>query len=398
MVKTECSQMNDAGDSDWDPQTNHHYLNSTKSYANVNLIINNNRLNCNPYSTNESKYQPLPQPSLPSHSMTNISPNKIRTNGNVSSSSSRKSISSNTNTTTSSSASSLSSISSTAGGVLPKKEIYPWMSDKKHNTSKKNSNRNNNNNNRNSTSNNSSMSPSDKELSSSAAKRARTAYTSAQLVELEKEFLYARYLNRPRRIELAQLLNLTERQIKIWFQNRRMKFKKDGKGRMSCSDSPLATTSDKDMCDKDMVLNSPSSIGRDLKFSFHPQQYFSMPHHPHQLSYHKTINHIDCTNNGTNSMFDVTGGMNGYDVSKSSPSSTYINTNIYYNKPLANCNGTGYGYDNLQPMNFYYNPPPPPTSFSPVYKEHSMNFIDPIDSYNTSNITTTTQNQKHMHL
>uniref|UniRef100_K7FAD0 Notochord homeobox n=1 Tax=Pelodiscus sinensis TaxID=13735 RepID=K7FAD0_PELSI len=57
-------------------------------------------------------------------------------------------------------------------------------------------------------------------------KRVRTVFKPEQLERLEQEFLKQQYMVGTERVDLATALRLTETQVKVWFQNRRIRWRK----------------------------------------------------------------------------------------------------------------------------------------------------------------------------
>lgn len=126
----------------------------------------------------------------------------------------------------------------------------------------------------------------------------RVVYNDFQRLELEKEYHTSHYITIRRKSELANILHLSERQVKIWFQNRRAKDRKiTKKGRDptgahpvfgGCPPMGLSMMGHPSMSGGSAITNGPMGYGLDIRPKLEPglmagPHSFGLPnnHHPH---------------------------------------------------------------------------------------------------------------------
>lgn len=91
----------------------------------------------------------------------------------------------------------------------------------------------------------------------SQRRKRRVLFSQAQVYELERRFKQQKYLSAPEREHLAQMINLTPTQVKIWFQNHRYKCKRAQKDKEKVS-SDAASDQSPNQSDEEDIDITPS--------------------------------------------------------------------------------------------------------------------------------------------
>ncbi|XP_063679734.1 homeotic protein distal-less-like isoform X2 [Bolinopsis microptera] len=172
-------------------------------------------------------------------------------------------------------------------------------------------------------------------------RKPRTIFSAAQLNELEERFKYQKYLSTTERSCLAYSLGLTEEQIKVWFQNRRSKWKKgdrkEGEDEDQASGSPESGDDQNNSSNLHNLLpvrrpvspttsSTPSSsssshpVPRMTTSSSSPPIVTLATHVPQQPQHHVTSQHSHVTGHVTSAAAHVTGAhVTGAHVTAGSP-------------------------------------------------------------------------------
>lgn len=124
-------------------------------------------------------------------------------------------------------------------------------------------------------------------------RKSRTIYSSEQLKRLNQEFNATHYLNLPDRAKLAAELNLSQTQVKIWFQNRRSKLKKNGTSfggnlsdDQSCHSNQDGGMDSPEMADISSTGQDEESLANDSDYNQHHQHLNQQQqHHLHSQSF-----------------------------------------------------------------------------------------------------------------
>ncbi|CAG4945562.1 unnamed protein product [Colias eurytheme] len=190
-------------------------------------------------------------------------------------------------------------------------------------------------------------------------KRNRTAYTTDQLRVLERTYIKTKYIDAERRKELAQHLNIGEKCIKVWFQNRRMKEKKES------SESSCDSSSESNAFEP-ITPPPPANITEDITIS--PNFNTNYSHDIPQTYQNTTQNYV----------FPTDVNQNGYDYNAAQFYNNFAPENYDYN----NCGYYFQNERNVYPTQYY------PNDSTPYYNANDFTQYCNYENWNVNGFET----------